>query len=372
MGIYDGIRILQHVTELKKIEADRSGECVPLHVRLELTETCNFRCRFCWWHVPELRRELHGLSHENRMLPQQRALALVDELADAGTRAISFTGTGDPLMYPHLAHILQRVLARGIVFGLTSNFAVPMGEELLALLARASWLRLSLNAGTPEVYEHIHQPRGKAPHKAFPRMLHNVRRLTALLANQREGADFNASFVVSRNNREDIFPAAQLAKELGLASINFRADTPPRRQATPYAYSPDDLDAMRRATGTLQTDHFRVHPGLVRQLDGVISGDPELCCYYSNHTTYIDPSGNAYPCCYTRCDTKYIIGNIMEQPFSNFWSSKSRQNRYKTLLQDACPPCSYGRFNQALKKIYQKYLSVDDIIVKDDHPDMFI
>lgn len=372
MGIYDAIRILQHAGELQKVEDGRCGDCAPVHVRLELTETCNFRCRFCWWHIPELRRELRGLRHENRMMPRERALSLVDELADAGTRAISFTGTGDPLMYPHLAEVLQRLVAGGIVFGLTSNFAVPLGDALLALLARASWLRVSLNAGTPMVYECIHQPQGKAPHKAFPRMEDNVRRLTALLAQRGDGPDFNASFVVSKDNREDIFPAARLARELGLASIAFRADTPPRRQATPYAYRPEDLAAMERATAELQTDRFQVHPGLVRQLDGVISGDPELCCYYSNHTTYIDPRGDVYPCCYARCDAKYILGNILEQPFSDFWHSDARQNRYKTLLQDACPPCSYGRCNQALKRLYQKELGVNDILVVRDQPDPFI
>jgi len=372
MGLYDNIRILQHQDQLQLIEQGKWGECPPLHVRLEPSEVCNFRCCFCWWHNREKREQLDNFSFDGRrLMDTARLLSLLEELAAMGTKAVSFTGAGDPLMHPDMAEVLDKASSLGLVFGATSNMAMPMTDALVEALVKAKWLRWSLNAGTGS-YLAVANPKGGGDERLFERMKENIRRIAAAAGRQRRRPEFNASYVVTDINQADVFEAAKLAASLGVDSIAFRPDTPLERQDGANEYSPEVLALIRAAEEQLQTDSFRVYSSLVRQEDVRRQNDPELLCFYSNHTVYIDARGDVYPCCYTRYDARYVIGNIMEQEFREFWNSAERRNFYLKLPQDGCPACGYGRINQALKPLYLGHGQAKEIADNRQEKDWFI
>jgi len=373
MGFYDDVRILQHHEELKKVQAGRAGECIPIHVRIEPTEVCNFRCRFCWWHNEDKRRTLSNFKFTGKeVFAHGRLLSLIEELAQLGTKALSFTGAGDPLMYPHMTASLNRAHELGLVFGVTSNMAVPMSDELVAALVKASWLRWSINAGTLETFLAVADPKGRDSQKKFRLVQENVRRINQARWQQTGCSEFNASYVVSENNQEDILSAARLVKNLGVDSIAFRPDTPIERQAAPNVYPEKVAHNIERAQQKYQSDVYQVYMNIIRQEDVQKYEDPGLICFYSNHTTYIDARGDVYPCCYTRYHARYVIGNVMEQDFTSFWHSSRRSQFYKQLVQDACPACGYGRFNKALRPLYQGVTKAKDMWVKRAPKDYFI
>ena len=148
MGIWSQIKILGHKDTVKDIADGRGNLRAPVHVQIEPTEACNFRCTFCHWHNPELKEGFTSFDFTGkRSLDTDCMLKLVDELAELGVRAISFTGAGDPLMHGGLWKVLERIRARKIDYAVTSNFAMPLREELIEGLSHASWLRWSMNAG---------------------------------------------------------------------------------------------------------------------------------------------------------------------------------------------------------------------------------
>lgn len=373
MGIYDDVRILQHKEELEKVEAGQGEDCIPIHVRLEPTEACNFRCSFCWWHNENNRKSLANFKFSGkRHLETTRIVNLIDELADLGTRALSFTGAGEPLLHPHMADVLNKTIERKLVFGITSNMAVPMKAGLIEALAHASWIRWSLNSGTLETFSKVANPKERNPERAFNRMQENIRRIIRFRSRLDKPSDVNASFVISTNNEDDIFAAALMARNLGMDSIGFRPDTPLERQERPNIYSKKAIQHMTRAQTELGSDSFQVYINEVRQADAQKFDDPQQLCFFSNHTTYIDARGDVYPCCYTRYDSRYVIGNIMDQNFKDFWLHPDRRAFYKKLYQNACPSCGYGRFNQILKPLYVGEAKVSELLVKVDHRNYFI
>lgn len=373
MGFYDDILILQHKEELEKIEAGREGDCIPIHVRIEPTELCNFKCDFCWWHNDENRKHLSDFRFTGKKIfDRQRLLDLIHELSDLGARALSFTGAGDPLMYPHMAQVLNSAHELGFVFGITSNMAMPMNDELVKALAKASWLRWSMNAGTIDTYLAIGNPKGRKPEGVFTRVQENIRRVNRARKDEAVPPDLNVSYVVSDINQKDIIEAARLVKALGVDSIAFRPDTPIKRREKLNFYPKHVVSEIEKARKELDTEGFHVYMNVVRQEDTQKYGDPDLICFYSNHTTHVDASGDVYPCCYTRYDSRYVIGNIMDQSFSDFWFGPERRAFYKKLYQDSCPSCGYGRFNRALKPLYSGEAKVRDILVKVDQRNYFI
>ena len=355
MGFYDSTPLFQFRKQLELVERGKHEECVPLHVRLEFTEVCNLQCRFCWWHGDGCRLEGNHINHTGkRSLPRERALALIDEMIRAGTLAVSFTGAGDPLMYPHMAEVLQKIVDNDLAFGVTSNFAMPLSDDVCSLLCHASWLRVSMNAASPDCYRYLHNPRGNAPEKAFIRMQDNVSRI----AEEGHGRFpdtfvFNGSFVISDTNWKDVGKACYLARDLGLDALSFRPDIPmAERQEEKNSYRQETLDMISAAREELERESFRIYSNEMMHENNVLQHDGELLCYYMNHTAHVESSGDVYPCCFTRADARYAIGNIMNMPFDIFWKSKGRSEMYKRYNQDYCPPCTYGRYNQALKPLY--------------------
>ena len=376
MSLYEGIRILEHRDLLAAIAAGRGLDEPPLHVRIEPTEACNFRCGFCWWHGAGRTGQVRAagaLDFEGRRrLGVERLVGLVDELAELGTRAASFTGAGDPLVFAGIERVLARVHDRGLALGMTSNLAMKLSDAAIDHLASARWLRWSMNAGSEDVYVAVNRPRGGDPHGAYATARENVARIVAA-RRRREGATaFHASYVVFDANERDVLEAARVACELGLDGISFRPDTPFERQDRPLAFSAAVERLVAAAAAECDGPEFRVHAETGRREDVAKSGDPSLVCFYANHTTYVAATGDVYPCCYTRVDARYAIGNVLARPFAELWTSEARRRAYRGLSFDRCPSCPYGPTNVALRRLYEGAATPDELHRPAAEPTPFI
>lgn len=322
-----------------------SSPPVPIHVRLEPTECCNMRCIFCVWHDPQIHKSITSVTSYtgNASLPCKRLLKLIEELKELGTKAISFTGAGDPLVYPHIEEVLRRVELRGIQFAITSNFAMPLSDSLLAILCKAKWIRISMNAAEPDTYGKIQSPVGADSPFVFKRLQDNIRRLVAVRRTSDTNVQINASFVVSEHNGDEVLRAGQQAKELGFDSISFRPDDPNIQGSKPLPFS-QNVQKQLAALRSLQGDKFTISASdsiscrTYEEMEGVR-------CRYAHHTAYIAATGEVYPCCYTRYDKRFIIGNILATDFRDFWWSSLHQKNLEKVLIENCPVCPYDDTN---------------------------
>ena len=377
LSFYDDIKVLQHEKLLYEIESNGGSASPPVHVRIELTEACNFQCKFCWWHDPT-RKIDHLLPNEldvtgKRQFNLPRLLALIDEFAEMGVQAISFTGSGDPLLFPHVEHVLERIVAQGIQFGVTSNLAMKLKPSALYSLTHASWIRWSMNAGSKDVYLAVNSPRAGGEASAYERVVQNV---STLLDSRRElkaPLQINASMVITEVNRRDVRAAAELAANLGVNSISFRPDVPPEADENSYKRFPDDLQAsIDQAHCDLSNDKFRVYADTEWLKDLRKPDDPDLLCFYSNHSTFVAATGEVYPCCYTHGRREFSMGNILDMSFQDFWNSSQRRDNYRNLQFSHCPSCPYGKTNRILRELYDGSKSAEDLFVISDTPAVFI
>ncbi len=321
---------------------------VPIHVRIEVTECCNLRCIFCVWHDDEISKSIESVTSYTgtASLPFERLLDLVEELKELGTKAVSFTGAGDPLVYPHMEKVLRKLDQNQIQFAVTSNFSMPLTDSLLAILCKAKWIRISLNAAEIETYGEIHSPVEIDRKLVFSRLNDNIQRLVAFKKNSVSNVQINASFVVSKHNGNEVSKAARLAKSIGFGSISFRPDDPNIQGSKPLPFS-SEVQKQLASLESLKSDTFKIFASDSHgcRKHEKIKG---LLCKYANHTAYVAATGEVYPCCYTRYDKRFIIGNILAKPFRDFWWGSQHQKNLNDLLIENCPECPYDDTNISL------------------------
>src|SRR6266446_4135268 len=115
----------------------------PYHVEIYPADRCNIDCFFC------STAAIRGTDE----LPLQRVTELVDEMKEAGTRAMRFAGGGEPLFHRKFKDVLRKVISSGIpIENITTN-AVLLDEEMADLLTECcDQITVSLNTADAESY----------------------------------------------------------------------------------------------------------------------------------------------------------------------------------------------------------------------------
>lgn len=169
-----------------------TGHRVPLNVVIAVTRRCNALCTCC---ASPMRPGTELETHE--------LLALVDQLARAGTVRIGVTG-GEPLVREDLGAILDRCRAHGIWTTVETNgYAYPERAEELAGIGR---LMVSLD-GTEAVHDRLREP--GSWRKA----------VRAIEVARARGVDVQTITVLSRHNVGEVDAILRLAEGMDVSAV---------------------------------------------------------------------------------------------------------------------------------------------------------
>src|SRR5262249_20170158 len=122
---------------------------------------CNHRCVMCWDHPPDDRQSPSTAVRFGFKPPDFMSLkmfqSIVDDLHHLGTRRVDLVGRGEPLLNPAVVDIVAHAKKREMLVILCTNAArlTPAFSDRFVELG-LDRLNVSLNAGTPETYPHIH------------------------------------------------------------------------------------------------------------------------------------------------------------------------------------------------------------------------
>ncbi len=111
------------------------GACskiLPIHAQFIPTNKCNLNCEFCSCSEVDRTKEMS----------MQDAFDLIDKLKALGTKAVTITGGGEPLMHPHINNILHYFNFMGIKIGMVSNGFLLNKLSMLGSLG-ITWCRIS-------------------------------------------------------------------------------------------------------------------------------------------------------------------------------------------------------------------------------------
>jgi MoaA/NifB/PqqE/SkfB family radical SAM enzyme len=98
----------------------------PVHVRMKPVNACNERCWFCAYRVAEL--QLGGEMNLRDRIPGPKMREIADDLVEMGVAAVTFSGGGEPLIYPEIAQTVRRLAGGGNKIGSLTNGVALCGD----------------------------------------------------------------------------------------------------------------------------------------------------------------------------------------------------------------------------------------------------
>ncbi len=131
----------------------RSPRSLPPTVNLHLVASCNMRCRYCYAHFQEERRE--------QLLPLEHVVKTMGDLARNGVRRVTFAG-GEPTLHPRLRELLEHAGMLNLVTSVVSNGARIDRRWIDTHGPFLRWLTLSIDSVDPQVARQLGRHAGSS------------------------------------------------------------------------------------------------------------------------------------------------------------------------------------------------------------------
>ena len=327
--------------------AMQRGERVwPLHVEIDLAGVCNAHCGHCRF----------GDRQDGAMLPMDVATRVIEQLAEGGTLAVTFSGGGEPTCNSHFDRIVCDARHAGLKVGVYSNGI--LGDRLIRVAGVASWIYVSLDADNAADYARI---KGI---DAFDQVCDTIQRLTAdsrleygrewTIDNNRRSramaeklwqphrawaAVIGVGMLLTSRNWWRVERMRELGLSLGADYVQFR----PVAGLDSYDWVPMALAEMERI-GALYSesrftdlwDHWRgmYHRGYT-------------VCRASELGPVIGADGTVWVCPNTRGLEGRALGNVMSESLAEIW-----QRREPQMVGGDCEPtCRHHAMNKTLELV---------------------
>ena len=296
-----------------------SEDTTPMHVDLDLTSDCNYRCRHCG----DLARNLlnrGGLSWD-------LIEPLLDDLQALRVHEVALIGGGEPTLSPHCVDTLHGLHAREIHTGVVSNGSRLTDTMLDAMDASCDWVRVSLDAGTADIYARVHKPESGV---SFEHILATLKRMI-----ERIGRRVGISYLITPLNMHEIALAAQVTKSIGAAYIRIRPMQHPITGAPVSLPSRSDVMMELRRAAAFADDTFEVSLGEMTEpvatRTNAMQPKPYHVCHAQAFGATIAGDGKVYVCSKWRGEAWACIGDLRRERLWAIWHGSQRKEVIATL-----------------------------------------
>lgn len=350
VNAYNEVKIFHHKDLLDALSQDK--HIAPLYVRLKPTNLCNQHCSYCTYGSGNTHKKTNNrnnISHQD-MIPWEKLQEILSDMKAMGTKALTFSGGGEPLTYPYIVDAARLATDYGIALSLITNGQLLSGERAQEFY-NARWVRVSFDAPEEIVYMKL---RGVTA-QSYKQVIQNI---GSFAKNKNPDCVLGINFVISKANYNLVYTAASLMKEIGVDNIKFSAVI--ENSAHYHDEIKDDvIDQIHRAESKFCDEKFSIVNNYEHEWkDKHLIMQTFPVCYTCRLVTVIGADQKIY-FCHTRCYDSYAeVGDLRERSFRDVWVSEDTKNRIRGLSpqRDCKNICVY----EARNKLIQAYLDVNE------------
>ncbi len=290
---------------------------IPLGMHWDLTWRCDHSCVHCYL-----------TDRRQAELSVDEAIGILDQLADAGTLTILFSG-GDPFLRPDAIEILAAARDRGFDVRINThgNAIDDALADRLAAEVLPTRVAISIYSDLPEVHDAVTLVQGSL-----------VKSLAAARRLKDRGIAVAFKTPVMVHNRDSYHRVGALADEYG-AIWELDAQIMNDDQSD-FGLCGIGAHATERILATLHVfEYGKMKPIALPEMETQPSNGPT--CGAGTLSGHISPDGRLFPCITWRDP----LGSLRETPFAELWwkskkAAKHREILRASYLQD-CDGCGF-------------------------------
>lgn len=282
------------------------GQIRPVHIQFMPTNECDAHCTFC---------SCKGRDKSLKMNVSE-IRSMTEMFAGLGTRAVTITGGGDPMLHPDIYDIMSLFSRNGIEIGLVSNARKCLSWNWKILRRQPiRWIRISVSDEYPD--------------GLIDEFLNEAKILNA--------TDIALSYVVTaRPNPEKIRHMMQATNENGLSHIRFVFDI---NRSGKIDFN------IRETISDMDTSR-----AIIQERSDYRAGNSN--CWISLLKPVVYADGNIYPCCgvqYANEDAA-ALGDMHPSFRMGNWTDANDIWRHQWKFDGSkCAKCYYYGYNEFLQ-----------------------
>jgi len=205
--VYSDLKIFHFHSKLDDIVHQRFSP--PIHVRIKPTNACNHSCYYCCYRSKKL--PFAQLFNKTDFIPRDKMKKIITDLDRMKVQAVTFSGGGEPLLYPYIKESLKMLAQVGIGLGILTNGGLLRGEIADIVADTVSWVRISMDAADARTYSKYRN----VSLKSFDLVCDNIKRF----AKKKKSCKLGISFIVTEENHPQIFRYLEFMKRLGVDNV---------------------------------------------------------------------------------------------------------------------------------------------------------
>ncbi len=351
-GKYSKLKLAHHPEKLRSFIEGKITP--PIYVRIKPTNICNHKCFYCVYE--EDFSGMHDTMDRISEIPKPKMDEILEDLKEMGVKAVTYSGGGEPLVYPHIAETLQKTLDNNLKLSIITNGQLLLGKSA-ELLAKAHWVRVSIDSCDGETFSKI---RGKPP-SWFDQIKENMTKFAQIKDSK---CALQINFVVHEHNFDKIYQSAKLFKEIGVENIRFSPLWNPNMHKYHAPFKQQAIEQINKSKEELTESDFEIGSSYERDFE--ISGGfkrrfPK--CYFMQIVPAIGADQKVYFCHNKAYDNSGVLGSIKDKSFKELWFSEEAKEKFRNF--DPRKSCYHQCSNDEKNRIINEMIAAGDPRVVD-------
>ncbi|MBF0453797.1 MAG: radical SAM protein [Magnetococcales bacterium] len=325
---------------------EKSQKVYPLYMEISPIGVCNHRCLFC---------AVDYIGYNTERLPLALFQERLPEMARLGVKSVMFAGEGEPLLHKDMGEILQVAHKAGLDSALTTNATILPPGFIEKGLPALSWIKISINGGTPEGYQNIH--RSKAGD--FEKVIQNMKTMVDSKRARNLDCTLGAQALLLPDNADQMARLVEICRdEVGLDYLVIKPYSQHLFSET-KRYETIDYEAFLSLGESLSQ---MGKPGFSvifrgKTMQKYSESDRYDHCYATPFLWgYIMANGIVSGCSAYLLDERFEYGNLKEQGFQEIWEGERRRKGWQFIqkeldIQNCRKNCRMDEINRYLHTI---------------------
>ena len=346
---YSNYKIFNYTNKITTLEKN-TKVTPPLHIRIKPTNICNHSCWYCSYQSLEDIQLGKDMKIKD-FIPKEKMLEIIDDCIDMKVEAITFSGGGEPFIYPFFLDTIKKLSKSNIKFASLTNGSLLEGKVAELFAKHGSWLRISIDGWDDNSYAKYRNIKTGE----FTKIINNMKNFVKIKDRK---CSLGISFVVDEKNYKEIYNFSKLMKEIGVNSIKIAPCVIGNDAKENNTYHKPFYEEAKRlsikAKAELENKDFEIFDSY-HLLEDKFSKDYNWCPY-----AQINPVIGADMHIYTCHDKAYNInsgslGSIKDVSFKTLWMN----DKNKFFKVNPSKECNHHCAVNEKNEMILDYLNID-------------